>query len=182
MARDWRLLVVAVFVSFVVTAVCSLGFFAIRWFNLDRPLKRLAPLEVARSPLYVSFGTELFALLFAVDLCVMGGFIEVWKLREFPYAEQAYRGASFGFLLLVAFLCLLSLRYERLSYEAWMSYTGYTASGPGWWFRIRHLPPFIVWWVRASVVRWFVSTVHLACIFKLARYDWIARMFPWLAI
>jgi hypothetical protein len=179
---EWKLVTASVLVSMVLTGVCSAAFYLTRVLVLDRPAKHAIGPTNTRSPLYVSFGTELFALLFAVDLCIAIGLVEVWRLREFDAARTVYQVSAIIFMLLTGYCCWLALVYERFSYEAWLRFRGYGNHVPGWWSRVTALPSYCKWWMRATIVRWTISTVHLACIVKIARYDWLARIFPWLSV
>lgn len=69
--------------------------------------------------LYVSFGTELFASLVAVDLSVAPGLVEVWRLGSAGNDEALYRIAAVFMLPLTCYLCVLALLYERKSFVAW---------------------------------------------------------------
>jgi hypothetical protein len=119
----WRSIAIAVLISLVITAACSIAFYVGRLLVLDRKAKILALPKVAS--LYVSFGTELFALLFAVDLCVIAGFVEIWRLRDIPMAERVFRTSAVLFAFLTAYCCWLALVYERQSYAAWLRFKGY---------------------------------------------------------
>lgn len=67
-----------------ITMLLSSLFWLARWYWLTRWMKRLQ--NAIGSVLYVGFGTELFAILVAVDLSVVLGLVEIWRLGtgEFP--------------------------------------------------------------------------------------------------
>ena len=161
----WRQAAAALVVSTSITALCSIAFWLLRKAVLDRPISRLVKGSPTR--LYVSFGTELFALLVAVDLAVALSLVEIWKLREdFAHAKVIYPVVAVGLIVLTSYVCYLELKYEQRSFAAWLKFAGGTQQRSTWWERFRSLPTYARWWIWAFVARWFISAVHLAFILR----------------
>jgi hypothetical protein len=114
-----------------------------------------------------AFGTELFALLFAVDLAVALGLVEAWTLSscfktpnlfcegpaevEFLYRVAAWVMAVFGTPL----LALVAMEWERESVKFTLQERALDTQ--------RQKPRVEVdgWWIKGTLLRWTLSAFHL---------------------
>ena len=67
----------------------------------------------------MSFGTELFALLVAVDLSVVLGLVEIWRLGSGEFPPMYYRIVAAIMLPLTCYLRAVGLIWERQAFQAW---------------------------------------------------------------
>lgn len=129
-----------------------------------------------------AFGTEVFAILFAVDFAVMTGLVEVWRLsscveRSLWYCQNVdeaallYRSAAAVLWVATPYFAAVAVQYERQSINASTAARSKVERGGELAFTV---PAFDRWWLRAFMVRWSLSAVHMFFIIK----DSKASLFP----
>lgn len=100
-----------------ITILLSGLFWIARWYWLTR--WAAPPQRSVGSVLYVSFGTELFALLVAVDLSVVLGLVEIWRLGSGEFPPMYDRIVAAIMLPLTCYLSAVGLIWERQAFQAW---------------------------------------------------------------
>ena len=109
-------------------------------------------------------------MLFTVDLMVALGLVEAWWLSTcakgptwycsgLQMAEWVYRCAAGVLLVGTVYIAFVAVRYERLSIDLWKDYDAVE--------RTRR-PRFRIdrWWMRAAMLRWIMSWLHLLWIVR----------------
>jgi hypothetical protein len=144
--------------SAFVTVSCSLIFLVVRWHYESKP----------------GYGTEAFSLLFAADLSVIFGTVEIWRVTYQAWPQQYYQYIAVALLVVTLICCAISVRCEQLSAAAKRDYDielrqvalgGLTLQDPDELWR-----RYIVYWVKANLVRWSTTTLHLVWIVKTPRW------------
>jgi hypothetical protein len=140
--------------SSVVTLACTAVFWTIRWwYGLDR-----------------GHGTEVFAILFAVDLSVLFGAVEAWRLTSEVLPISIYRAAALVLMLATVILCVLSVVYDRQAQDELERHDralAERASRP----QLRQLrSAYRRWTLIAYMIRWATVNFHLWWIIKTPRW------------
>jgi hypothetical protein len=117
--------------------------------------------------LQYGYGTELFSVLLAVDISVMLGTVEVWRLTDEIFPVQIYKLAALILAIIVLLLCWIALTYERSALDAYQA----AASQPGGRGQVLVLRrAYLGYQARAYLVRWAATTLHLWWITKTPRW------------
>jgi hypothetical protein len=116
----------------------------------------------------------MFAILFAADLSVTVGAVEIWKLANQSWLPITYRLVAAGMLVLTLLSCLIAVRFERTSARARDDYDqelGYVERGG----LILQDPAVLRWryrvfWAWSYMIRSAVMSFHLWWIVKIPRW------------
>jgi hypothetical protein len=139
-------------------------------------------------------------MLFAVDLTVGFGLVEAWNLSscvkgptwycdDMAMARFNYQIAAFVLLPASVVAAIIAVKWEKLSQDHWKPINAANAlvavpRPKGWyrlnlwakWLRSKWREPWFRvdrWWLRAAVLRWVWSSVHLAFIIRVPKWDFV---------
>jgi hypothetical protein len=178
--------------AIVYAQIMYLGFMVFFWWL--RQLMFVGPLRNPEPEPYISFGTELFALLVTIDVAIVFGLVQAWRLAgdasidvTIPTAHQdawevllrasgadwryTYFKAAAIYIPLTIYICVVALHYERKGATCWYEFVASRKAGEPYVRRQFHLDRYLNWLAAASVLRWTIGWLHLLWIVRAPKWS-----------